>query len=137
MVSPETPTEIDLTEKPAHKNWEKLRSLGYHTCQLIGFPETVHGNDFLGEIHDLNWFLAETDLEMLEIEIATYDWYYEMSDDMRVWSDGRAKDARIQGLVDKVGKKYYAELWESYVKLASVKYREPEKFIATFMARLK
>lgn len=118
-------TDVELKELPAYKNWDKLRQLGWVSVHLIG-EEKYDG---------LIWHYPENDLDKLELEIATYDWFYEMSDDYRVYSSGCAKDDSIRELANKVGKKKYSALWNSYVQKASHNYADPEEFISRYSGR--
>lgn len=123
IIDPNTPIDFELNEHPAYKNWDKLRSLGWANCYLLNEERTKY----------LHWHFPENDYDQLELEIATYDWYYEMSDDMRVWRDGQAKDNRIRNLSSKVGKEKYLTIWNSYVQKASTRYAKPEEFLSRYM----
>lgn len=61
------------------------------------------------------WNYPETNLDKLEIMIAQYDWYYQMSDDHRVYTVGVANDSRIRHLAELVGREVFVEMWNKYV----------------------
>lgn len=113
IVNPGTPPPdgLVLNLKPAHKNWQLLREKGWIATHLIGEPKE----------QGVEWHFPENDRDRLELEIATYDYYYQMSDDGRVYSAGRAQDRKIQGLAQKVGQDVYKELWNAYAEFRGFK----------------
>lgn len=115
----------ELNEHPAYMNWDKLRNLGWVNCRLLNEPRD----------DGLTWHYPETDLDRLELEIATYDWYYQMSDDQRVYNAGRAKDGRISALFEKVNKEKAVKLWNDYVMQKASSFSEPENFKKDYLER--
>lgn len=66
----------------------------------------IVGNTYPAAVHDIItvWeSKVETDKEKLARYLANFDWYYEYSDDFRVWSAGNARAAEIRALVGKLG----------------------------------
>lgn len=66
----------------------------------------VNGNTYPAAVHDIVtvWeSKVETDKEKLARYLAHFDWYYDYSDDFRVWSAGNARAAEIRTLVGKLG----------------------------------
>jgi len=51
----------------------------------------------------------------LENLMKKHDWYYEMSDDHRVWKKGSAELKNIHNLIKQVGKKDAMKLWKMYL----------------------
>lgn len=84
------------------KAWDAMRDAGW-----------IH-DGFVGDDHFLRWCLPETDAEMLELCLKHHDWYYQYSDDHRVWQAGRSAYARIQSLMAKVGEPLATELFNRY-----------------------
>ena len=58
------------------------------------------------------------ELNKIELELCqalkNHDWYYEYSDDHRVWSNGSRERSKIKGLMSKLPKQYAAELYNKY-----------------------
>lgn len=92
--------------KKAYEVWNFLMKKGFVNCRLIGES---------GEL-GFSWHLGESDEEKLEIEIATYDYYYQMSDDARVYNAGRYKDGKIDELKTIVGEERYKVIWNRYLE---------------------
>ena len=113
----------ELNEHPAYMNWDKLRNLGWVRCRLL--------NELKGE--GLSWHYPETDLDRLELEIATYDWYYQMSDDLRVYNAGQAKDGKIKDLFGKIGREKAVKLWNEYVMHKASSFSEPDRFCKDYL----
>lgn len=66
----------------------------------------VEGNTYPAAVDDIVtvWeSRVETDKEKLARYLANFDWYYEYSDDFRVWSAGNARAMEIRTLVGKLG----------------------------------
>lgn len=66
----------------------------------------IEGCTYPAAVHDIItvWeSKVETDREKLERYLANFDWYYEYSDDFRVWSAGNARAMEIRTLVGKLG----------------------------------
>lgn len=95
-----------------YRAFDFLKNLGWEPIRLIS--QGVPWDDFLW------WNLPETNIDQLELLIADYDYYYQMSDDHRVYIIGKARDAKIEHLAHLVGRTMFVELWNKYVQ-ANVK----------------
>lgn len=116
-----------LDRVPAWKNWDLLRGEGYTSATLLREPN-VEGY--------LTFWKPENELEKLELMFATYDWFYEMSDDFSVWQAGRNKDARIQQTIAVAGiQKEAGELWKQYVTAKKTSFRDEEHFLRSYLHR--
>lgn len=54
-------------------------------------------------------------IQNLDKALKTHDWYYEMSDDHRIWKKGSAELKNIHNLIKQVGKKDSEYLWNKYL----------------------
>lgn len=59
-------------------------------------------------------FLANNPDADLEEQLKCHDWYYQYSDDHRVWCGGEAHWRKIKGLIEKVPVDKVKELWAKY-----------------------
>lgn len=82
------------------KAWEKLLDLGWH--------QSDHDGKFLV------WNFPETNLEKLELALKEHDWWFDYSDDFRVWSNGMHERSEIQRLMGIVGNPQAKELYDKY-----------------------
>jgi hypothetical protein len=57
--------------------------------------------------------IPETDLERLQLALKNYDFWWCMSDDMRVWNSGKAEEIRIEQLIKLTGAEGQA-MWDEY-----------------------
>ena len=76
-------------------------------------------------------------LEELQKLINGYDWFYEMSDDHRVWMTGQANDQKIHSLIQRVGFDVFWKMWSEKVENASRKYANPVEFMETYLHRFE
>lgn len=56
-------------------------------------------------------------LEQLEEELKCHDWYFDYSDDHRVWKNGQAHRDKIRGMMSQLKKDHPEEvkaLWNKY-----------------------
>lgn len=83
-----------------YKAWEKLLDLGWHH---IDFDEKF-----------LIWNFPETNFERLEIALKEHDWWFDYSDDHRVWTNGMHQRSEIQHLMELVGNPEAKELYDKY-----------------------
>jgi len=86
--------------------WTVLRNDGWHDVQTVD------------DVKLDGWLIfhkPETDEDRLHIECAGYDWFYQMSDDSRVYNAGRAKDGVISRLISLVGQREGVKIWRKYV----------------------
>lgn len=60
------------------------------------------------------WHLFENPEEELELSLKHHDWWYYMSDDHRVWTNGQAELRHIQMLCGKVAPERAKELYVKY-----------------------
>lgn len=68
----------------------------------------------IGDDYFLVWLYPETPLEELELCLRHHDWYYQYSDDHRVWTSGESAWHRIEELKTKVTSSEYATLLDKY-----------------------
>jgi len=64
-------------------------------------------------VQDCQFELKEP-LEQLDELMRQHDWYYNMSDDHRVWVAGRAQWARIEAYKDLVGEEAWQSKWQEH-----------------------
>lgn len=136
------PEAVEINGDETRMNGQPIPDLsGWDGKYGDTFPWTVLRNDgwtsttIVGDEQPEGWLVfykPESDEDRLHLECATYDWFYHMSDDGRVYDAGRAKDGRISHLISLVGQREGIRIWRKYVVRSVAKFNDPLFFLESY-----
>jgi hypothetical protein len=111
-------TEISDTTEQEVEDWAKQEMSYYLFSELDEFPSKELEEEFRPGVDlgaSFSKFKGMTDAEdQFEDLMRDYDWYYEMSDDPRIYSRGQEVDQKLKSLVKTVGNDRAVELFNQY-----------------------
>jgi len=100
--------EFAKANAKARWDWTFLLELGWVQAKLLerSIPEGYEGYKV--------FYKGETADELLEITLATHDWWHQQSDDFRYYNAGQKSLARIAFLRTQISDGRARELWNMY-----------------------
>jgi hypothetical protein len=111
-------TEISDTTEQEVEDWAKQEMSYYLFSSPDEFPSKELEEEFRPGVDlgaSFSKFKGMTDAEdQFEDLMRDYDWYYEMSDDPRIYSRGQEVDQKLKSLVKTVGNDRAVELFNQY-----------------------
>jgi hypothetical protein len=111
-------TEISDTTEQEVEDWAKQEMSYYLFSEPDEFPSKELEEEFRPGVDlgaSFSKFKGMTDAEdQFEDLMRDYDWYYEMSDDPRIYSRGQEVDQKLKSLVKTVGNDRAVELFNQY-----------------------